>query len=100
MDSDKIYGKVCKCAVEKGLQLCPPEVGPQFCLQLERGAVTRTEYVVGMKPIRTLDGFSRVFTVELRRGQRQLNSYDCYGYGDYLPHDNKKRYLFINPRTS
>ena len=100
VDGDRIYGLICKRAVEAGLILCPTEVGVQFCLQLENSAVTRREYVIGMKPFRTLDGFSRIFRIDLRKGRREIHSDDYRGRGnDYCPH-YCKHYLFINPQAS
>jgi hypothetical protein len=56
--TDQIYTR----AVELGLELCPPEVGPQFRLRYINQPMNKDVYV-GMKQISDSDGRPRVFNV-------------------------------------
>ncbi len=57
--TDQIYAR----AEELGLELCPPEVGPQFRLQYTNQPMNEYVYV-GMKQISDSDGYPYVFGVE------------------------------------
>ncbi|MBI2473187.1 hypothetical protein HYV70_01375 [Candidatus Uhrbacteria bacterium] len=66
--TDQIYAR----AEELGLELCPPEVGPQFRLQYVNQPMNEYVYV-GMKQISDSDGSRRVFSVGRGDGGSWLN---------------------------
>jgi len=72
------YKDICEKAKKRGLQLCPPEVGPQ--LRLQYTDQPKGEWlIVAMEPITGSDGDLRVFNIERDGGGKQwLNS----NYGD------------------
>jgi hypothetical protein len=55
--------KIYKRAQELGLQLCPPEVGPQLRLQYKDQPMNEW-LLIGMKPVTGSDGNLKVFNVE------------------------------------
>lgn len=67
--TDQIFAK----AQELGLELCPPEVGPQFRLQYVNQPMNEYVYV-GMKQISVSDGYPRVFRVARGDGGSWLSS--------------------------
>jgi hypothetical protein len=71
------YDQICARAIERGLELCPAEVGPQLRLQyLDQ---PRGEWlIVAMEAIRVSDGGLRAFSVEHDEDGRWLGSF----YGD------------------
>lgn len=64
------YKEICERAKEKGLELCPAEVGPQLRLQSDFG-----EWLtIAMNPITDSDGYPRVFRVVRDEGVRWLDA--------------------------
>ena len=87
---DQIYKK----AQELGLDLCPPEVGPQLRLQYQDQP--DGEWVlIGMEPITDSDGYPVVFDVE--RGGPELWLYGSWGRPDGF-WDPDFRWVFVRPR--
>ena len=74
---DQIYDR----AKEFGLELCPPEVGPQLRLQYQDQP--NGEWVfIGMEPITDSDGDLNVFHV--KRNGSGLWLHGAWGYPDYV----------------
>ena len=74
---EQIYDR----AKEFGLELCPPEVGPQLRLQYQDQP--NGEWVfIGMEPITDSDGGLHVFSVE--RDDSELWLYSYWGYPSYV----------------
>jgi len=87
---DQIYER----AKELGLQLCPPEVGPQLRLQYQDQP--NNEWIlVGMEPIAGSGGSLRVFSVG--RGGSGLWLRSRWGYPDYVWGPGS-RLAFVFPR--
>lgn len=53
----------CQCAKELGLELCPPEVGPQLRLQYKDQSSDEEHLLLGMEPICDSDNHQQVFDV-------------------------------------
>ena len=87
---DQIYDR----AKELGLQLCPPDVGPQLRLQYADQPMNEW-LLIGMEPIRFSGGYLGVFRVVHGGGGLWL-----YGYGDYPGSvwDAGDRWVFVRPR--
>ena len=87
---DQIYDR----AKELGLELCPPEVGPQLRLQYKDQPLNEW-ILIGMEPIRHSDGDLNVFNVEHRGGGLWLD-------GDFDNPDDvwyaDSRWVFVRPR--
>lgn len=81
--TDQIFAK----AQELGLELCPPEVGPQFRLQYVNQPMNEYVYV-GMKQISDSGGYPHVFDVGRRDGGSWLSS-DWAGPADQWDADNE-----------
>lgn len=77
------YDQIYERAKELGLELCPPEVGPQLRLQYQRQDREYGERIlIAMEPIIDSDGDPRLFLVESDRNGLKLNS--LWGYpGSY-----------------
>jgi hypothetical protein len=67
--TDEIYKK----AEDFGLELCPAEVGPQFCLSYSG----KEWMIIAMKPITDRDGYSFVFYLYDDGGRLELSGYDA-----------------------
>jgi hypothetical protein len=71
--NDANYDQICKRAEELGLELCPPEVGPQLRLRYKNQP--NGEWIlVAMEPIVDSNGHPRVFLVECIDSKLWLNS--------------------------
>jgi len=87
---DQIYNR----AKELGLQICPPEVGPQLRLQL--ADQPNGEWIlIGMEPIRRSGGYLSVFSVE--RSDSGLWLSGDYGGPGYV-WDPDGVWVFVRPR--
>ena len=89
------YKDVCAKAKELGLQLCPPEVGPQ--LRLQYTDQPKGEWlIIAMEAIADSDGDLKVFNVARHDdGKQWLYSY--YGYpGDFW--DSNIRFVFARSK--
>jgi hypothetical protein len=82
-------------ALEKGLQLCPNEVGPQLRLQYADQPLNES-IVIGMEPIIGSDHDFKLFrlTHSISGAYLQRN---C-GYPDGLWNINDNRFVFVRPR--
>lgn len=87
---DQIYDR----AKELGLELCPPEVGPQLRLQYKDQSLNEW-ILIGMEPIRDSDGDLNVFCVGHGDGGIWLGGY-CDSPDDVWYADN--RWVFVRPR--
>ena len=87
---DQIYAR----AKELGLELCPPEVGPQLRLQY-KDQPNGEWIIIGMKPIRHSDGNLSVFNVEHNDRGQWLDGNG--GSPDYISSAGN-RWLFVRPR--
>ncbi len=79
--TDQIYAR----AEELGLELCPPEVGPQFRLQYVNQPMNKYVYV-GMKQISGSGGDERVFSVERYGGGSWLSSLWAEPMHEWMAH--------------
>jgi len=87
---DQIYER----AKELGLELCPPEVGPQLRLQYKDQP--NEEWIfVGMEPITDSDGDLSVFCVERIDSELWLSS--PWSYPDRVWHSGLQ-WVFVLPR--
>lgn len=84
---EQIYNR----AKERGLELCPAEVGPQLRLQYVDQPLN-DRLVIGMEPIRHSDGFLYVFNVARHDAALWLHS--DYDYPDYV-WDSGTRFVFV-----
>lgn len=87
---DQIY----ECAKELGLELCPPEVGPQLRLQYRDKSIGEW-ILIGMDPITDSDGDPSVFYVECGVSELWLSG-GWSGPGDVW--DPGARWVFCFPR--
>lgn len=87
---DQIYDRV----KELGLEICPPEVGPQLRLQYKDQPMNE-RLLIGMEPIRSSDGALYVFRVEHYDDGLWLRS--CCG-GPDLVWGAGRVWLFVRPR--
>ena len=83
----EIYQKV----TELGLELCPPEVGPQLRLQYQNQPMNE-QLFIGMEPIAGSDGRLGVFSVERAGDGRWLDT--DYG-GSGLVWSGSSRWVFL-----
>ena len=83
----EIYQKV----KELGLELCPPEVGPQLRLQYQNQPMNE-QLFIGMEPIAGSDGRLGVFSVERAGDGRWLDT--DYG-GSGLVWSGSSRWVFL-----
>ena len=78
--------EIYKCAEELGLEICPPEVGPQLCLQLKDQPSSELLFI-GMEPIFDSDGYPSVFIVGHYGNDPRLDSHrgrsDNFWGGDF-----------------
>ena len=88
------YDQIYERAKEPGLELCPPEVGPQLRLQYQ-DQPNGEWIVVAMEPIIDSDGCPRVFNVERIGSELWLSSY--WGRPDGF-WDPDCRWVFCRPR--
>lgn len=78
--TDQLFAR----AKELGLELCPPETGPQYRLKHKDQPIG--EYVfIGMKPIADSDGNPYVFHVERREDELWLNYYFADPTDEWYP---------------
>jgi len=88
------YDAICARAQELGLELCPPEVGPQLRLQYQDQP--NGEYLgIAMKAIRDSDGYPDVFYVH--RNDDELWLLGIVGRPDYVWNPDI-RFVFLRPR--
>jgi len=88
------YDQIYERAKEPGLELCPPEVGPQLRLQYQ-DQPNGEWIVVAMEPIIDSDGCPRVFNVERIGSELWLSSY--WGRPDGF-WDPDCQWVFCRPR--
>jgi hypothetical protein len=86
---DQIYER----AKWLGLKICPPEVGPQLCLQYP-DQPTGEKILIGMKPIAGPEDSLNVFNV-MNDSQRWLHSYWDANPGHWSP---SSQWVFRLPR--
>lgn len=88
------YREICDQATKLGLELCPPEVGPQLRLQyLDQ---PHGEWlIIAMEPITDSDGRLDVFDV--RRNDLGCWLYTAFGYPDY-PWDAGRHFVFLSSK--
>ncbi|HAU65800.1 MAG: hypothetical protein UT30_C0010G0020 [Candidatus Uhrbacteria bacterium GW2011_GWF2_39_13] len=89
--TDQIFAK----AQELGLELCPPEVGPQFSLQYTDQSMDEYTFV-GMKQIHA-DGDQRVFGMLRNDNGMRLDSYLAK---PMLRWDERHQFVFRLPKKS
>ena len=90
-----VYKDICIRALEQGLQLCPPEVGPQLRLQYVHQP--SEEWLrVAMKAIADSGGDLRIFAVGHGRGELWLDSVDGRPVSFYEP---QHRFVFARRRA-
>lgn len=88
----EIYNRAQEC----GLQLCPPEVGPQLRLQYTNQPIG--EYLlIAMEPIATSNGFLKLFGVGRPKDYPWL--IDCHCGHRNLFWDKGPRFVFVLPRS-
>ena len=87
---DQIYDR----AEEFGLEVCPPEVGPQLRLQYKDQPM-KEGILIGMEPIRLSDGDLRVFGVAHNGGGIWLYGYCDSPDGVWGADD---QWVFVRPR--
>lgn len=87
---EKIYQR----ALERGLQLCPNEVGPQLRLDYKEQPLNEW-FVIGMEPITASYGRLGLFYVERNDDGLWLNSH--YGSPGYIWNADD-RFVFVRPR--
>ncbi len=92
------YSGVCAKALEMGLALCPPEVGPYLRTQYKNQP--SGEYLVlGMTPIRSFDGFQCVFAVSRDvTGLSGLFLSSCWYDLASFWHSGGPEFVFVRPR--
>lgn len=95
-------GDIYTKAIELGLQLCPPEVGPQLCLQykdeLEGELYIAMDPIMDQRdptvPVDPMFSGDNVFFVTKERGKVILVAYYClHNFTTY-----QTRWVFIKPR--
>lgn len=87
---DRIYERTKKL----GLELCPPEVGPQLRLQY-KDQPNGERILIGVEPICDSGGDLRVFYVERRDSELWLDGH--YGDPDNFWHPGRQ-WVFVRPR--
>ena len=75
------YTDICQQAIDRGLMLCPAEVGPQLRLQYQ-DQPKGERLIIAMEAISDSDGDLLVFCVECREGFLLLDGH--YGNADQL----------------
>ena len=78
--------EVYKRAEELGLDLCPPETGPQYRLKYKEQPMDEWLYI-GMKPLPASDGYPGVFRLEHDGGGLWLGGYWAEPGDDWGPED-------------
>ena len=78
-------------AEKKGLKLCPPWVGPQYCMQCKDDEFT----AIGMEPMTASNGATNIFHVNRLDSDRWLNS--AHAGGRWSPDDG---FLFVSSQDS
>lgn len=87
-------GRIYEVARKRGLELCPSEMGPQFCLQ--HGSLIQGPIVVGMEPIYCTDGKYRLFVIKKGNdGEMCLDSIESGYPGQFIRGDTT--FLFVRP---
>lgn len=91
--SDEVYTR----AAELGLELCPQEVGPQWCLKYSAQKIRRNIYVA-MKPIIHENGIPLLFSLGIDRVDHRLWLHsDFVGPNNWLSRNSK--FLFRLPHN-
>lgn len=90
------YDALCKRALELGLELCPPEVGPQLRLQYT-DQPNDVYLTVAMKAITGSGGSPDVFNVGRLGYGLWLSAFGGHPDNEWNPED---RFVFLRPRNS
>lgn len=86
-----------KCALKRGLTLCPNEVGPQLCLQYNTQQIDK-DFLIAMNPLEDFCGMRHVFIVKHHYcNPRLTDNYADLGF-PFL--DVDYRFVFTLPRKS
>jgi hypothetical protein len=87
------HNQICERALELGLELCPPEVGPALRLSY-KDQPNKEALIVGMKPIKGSDDRSMVFILEHSENMLWLHG-NTVGRDSWRHFD--LRFVFVQP---
>jgi hypothetical protein len=89
------YVEICGRAIERGLSLCPAEVGPQLCLQHKGSRETKWSRVIAMEAITDITNKPWVLYVQKGDGGVTFLSYN--DGGDQKIYGTDEEFLFQCP---